>query len=137
MAAGLASLRAQRIGSYPKLAKADFVKHDAQSGRYSLSLEFLRLAHLTVGHLSLQRVALTHMRRLTDACNETSVLGLYDSKRQEMMFLAMIESSHPLRYSVELNQWVPIHVGGSGLAIMAFLSDVEIAAIVDRTRLVP
>lgn len=27
-------------------------------------------------------------------CNETSLLGLYDGMRQEMMFLAMIDSSH-------------------------------------------
>jgi DNA-binding IclR family transcriptional regulator len=132
---GVSPSTAHRLLS--ELAKADFVKHHAHIGRYSLSLEFLRLAHLTIGHLSLQRVALTHMRRLTDACNETSLLGVYDSMRQEMMFLAMIESSHPLRYSIDLNKWLPIHVGGSGLAIMAFLSDEEIATIIDRTRLVP
>lgn len=120
-----------------ELVKADFVKHNPHSGRYSLSLEFLRLAHLTIAHVSLQQVALTHMRRLTDACNETSLLGVYDSMRQEMMFLAMTESSHPLRYSIDLNKWLPVHVGGSGLAIMAFLSEEEISMIIDRTRLAP
>ena len=77
------------------------------------------------------------MRRLTEACNETSLLSVYDNMRQEMMFLAMIESSHPLRYSVELNKWLPVHAGASGLAILAFLTDAEIAAIIDRTKLVP
>ncbi len=120
-----------------ELVKADFVKHNPHSGRYSLSLEFLRLAHLTIAHVSLQQVALTHMRRLTDACNETSLLGVYDSMRQEMMFLAMIESSHPLRYSIDLNKWLPVHVGASGLAIMAYLSEEEISMIIDRTRLAP
>ena len=132
---GVSPSTAHRILS--ELAKADFVKHHAHSGRYSLSLEFLRLAHLTIEHLSLQRVALTHMRRLTDACNETSLLGVYDSTRQEMMFLAIVESSHPLRYSVDLNKWLPIHVGGSGFAIMAFLKNEEIGKIIDRTRLLP
>jgi DNA-binding IclR family transcriptional regulator len=132
---GVSPSTAHRLLS--ELARADFVKHHVHSGRYSLSLEFLRLAHLTIGHLSLQRVALTHMRRLTDACNETSLLGVYDSMRQEMMFLAIIESSHPLRYSIDLNKWLPIHVGASGFAIMAFLSEEKIATIVDRTRLVP
>jgi DNA-binding IclR family transcriptional regulator len=120
-----------------ELLQADFVKHDPHSGRYSLSLEFLRLAHLTIAHLSLEQVALTHMRRLTDACNETSLLGVYDSMHQEMMFLAMIESSHSLRYAIELNKWLPVYVGGSGLAIMAYLSNTEISTIIDRTRLAP
>jgi DNA-binding IclR family transcriptional regulator len=132
---GVSPSTAHRLLS--ELAKADFVKHHAHSGRYSLSLEFLRLAHLTIANVSLQQVALTHMRRLTDACNETSLLGVYDGMRQEMMFLAMIESSHPLRYSIDLNKWLPVHVGGSGLAIMAFLSDAEISMIIDRTRLAP
>ena len=120
-----------------ELVKADYVKHNVHTGRYSLSLEFLRLAHLTIAQVPLQEVALAHMRRLTEACNETSLLGLYDSMRQEMMFLAKIDSTHPLRYSVELNKWLPVYVGGTGLAIMAHLSDAEILSIVARTRLAP
>lgn len=119
------------------LVQADFVKHNAYNGRYSLSLEFLRLAHLTIAHMSLQQVALTYMRRLTDACNETSLLGVYDSMRQEMMFVAKTNSSHPLRYSIDLNKWLPIYVGASGLAIMSFLGNDEISMIIDRTRLAP
>jgi DNA-binding IclR family transcriptional regulator len=95
------------------------------------------LAYVTIGRLPIRQVALNYMRRLTDASNETSLLGLYDSMRQEMMFLAMIDSSHPLRYSVELNKWLPVYVGASGLAIMAFLSDAEILMIINRTRLAP
>ena len=132
---GVSPSTAHRLLS--ELVRADFVKHNPHGGRYSLSLEFLRLAHLTIARGSLQHVALTHMRRLTEACNETSLLGVYDSMRQEMMFLAIIDSSHPLRYSVDLNQWLPVYVGGSGLAIMAYLSDAEIAKIIDRTRLAP
>lgn len=120
-----------------ELVQADFVKHNVQTGRYSLSLEFLRLAHLTIAHLSLQQVALSHMRRLTEACNETSLLGIYDGMRHEMMFAAIIESSHPLRYSIDLNKWLPIHAGATGLAIMAFLRNEEIALIIERTRLAP
>lgn len=120
-----------------ELVRADFVKHNPHNGRYSLSLEFLRLAHLTIAHMSLQQVALVHMRRLSDACNETSILGVYDSMHQEMIFLAMIESSHSLRYAIELNKWLPVYVGASGLAIMAYLSKAEIAAIIERTRLAP
>ena len=120
-----------------ELAKADFVQHHASTGRYSISLEFLRLAHLTIGHLSLQRVAMTHMQRLTAACNETSLLGIYDAARQEMMVLAIVESSHQLRYKVDLNKWLPVHAGASGLAIVAFLSDEKIEFIVARTGLAP
>lgn len=132
---GVSPSTAHRLLS--ELVKADLLKHNRHTGRYSLSLEFLRLAYLTIGHAPIRQVALSYMRRLTDACNETSLLGVYDRMRQEMMFLAMIDSSHPLRYSIELNKWLPVHVGASGLAIMAFLSEAEIARIIDRTRLAP
>ena len=132
---GVSPSTAHRLLS--ELVKTGLVKQAVNPGRYSLSLEFLRLAYLTIAHLPIRQIALSHMRRLTDACNETSLLGLYDSTRQEMMFVAMIDSSHPLRYSIELNKWLPVHVGASGLGIMAFLGDAEISAIIDRTRLAP
>ena len=132
---GLSPSTAHRLLS--ELVKADFVKHNADTSRYSLSLEFIRLAHLTIAQVSIEQVAITHMRRLTNACNETALLGVYDRMRQEMMFLAIVESSHPLRYSIEINKWLPVYVGASGLAIMAYLSDGEISAIIERTRLAP
>ncbi|WP_170984291.1 IclR family transcriptional regulator [Rhodoligotrophos defluvii] len=137
MAAGLnvSPSTAHRLLS--ELVQADLVNHNPQTGRYSLSLEFLRLAYLAIAQMPIRQIALAHMRQLTDACNETSLLGLYDSMRQEMIFAAMVESSHPLRYQIELNKWLPVYVGASGLAIMSFLSDTEIASIIDRTRLAP
>ena len=137
MAAGLGISPSTAHRLLSELAKAEFVQHHVATGRYSLSLEFLRLAHLTIGHLSLQRVAMAHMQRLTAACNETSLLGIYDAARQEMMFLAIVESSHPLRYTVDLNKWLPVHAGASGLAIMAFLSEDQIDSIIARTGLSP
>lgn len=132
---GLSPSTAHRL--LTELVRADFVEQDPHSGRYSLSLEFIRLAHLTVGRMSLPQVALAHMRRLTEACNETSLLGVYDGTRQQMMFMEMVDSTHPLRYAVELNKWLPVHVGGSGLAVMAFLRDEEVARIIERTGLAP
>jgi len=117
------------------LMKVDFVKQDRQTGRYSISLEFLRLAYLAISHLSLEEVATAHMRRLSDVCNETSLLGVYDSSRLEMMFMAIVESSHRLRYSIDLNKWFPLHIGASGLSILAHLDDAKIASVVKRANL--
>jgi len=109
----------------------------ASAGRYALSLEFFRLAYLTTAHLPIRQIAMHHMQRLTAACNETTFLGLYDSARQEMMFAAMVESTHPLRYSISLNQWIPVHLGASGLGILSFLDEAEANEIMERTRLAP
>ena len=38
-----------------------------------------------------------------------------------MMFTLVVESSHPLRYTLPMRQQIPLHAGASGLAILAFL----------------
>jgi DNA-binding IclR family transcriptional regulator len=110
---------------------------DAASSKYLLGVEFYRLANIAAAKAPIRQAALKHMQRLVDACNETALLGIYDDLKQEMIFVARIESKHALRYAIELNQWMPVHVAASGLAIMAFLPPDEIQSIIARTRLAP
>ncbi|GAC1548710.1 MAG: IclR family transcriptional regulator [Beijerinckiaceae bacterium] len=119
------------------LVEEGMVRHDATSARYSVGVELYRLANIAAARAPIRQVALKHMRKLVDACNETALLGIYDRGRQDMIFAASIESTHPLRYAIELNHWLPVHTGASGLAIMAFLTASEVASIIERTRLAP
>jgi DNA-binding IclR family transcriptional regulator len=134
-ALGLSPSSAHRL--LTALADEGFVRQDAASSKYHLGVEFYRLANVAAAKAPIRQAALKHMRRLVDACNETALLGIYDDLRQEMIFVARVESQHALRYAIELNQWMPVHVAASGLAIMAFLSDDEIRSIIARSRLVP
>ena len=119
------------------LSEAGFVGQDSKTQRYALGVEFLRLSHLAIAKAPIRQAGIEAMRRLVDVCNETALLGIYDSVRQEMFFAASVESAHSLRYVVELNKWIPVHTGASGLAIMAFLEEDEFQSIVRRTRLLP
>ena len=119
------------------LVTAGYVQQNPATARYALGLEFLRLSHLASARLPLQRIALPHMRMLVDSCNETALLGSYDPARREMIFLASVDSSHSLRYVVELDRWAPVHAGASGLAILAFLGDTERRAILEGPSLRP
>jgi DNA-binding IclR family transcriptional regulator len=115
-----------------QLVEEGMVRQDA-SGRYALGVEFFRLANIAAAKAPIRQAALVHMRHLVDACNETALLGIYDQGRQDMIFVATVESSHELRYVTPLNVWIPVHVGASGLAIMAFLKQHEIQSIIERT----
>ena len=119
------------------LVDEGMVRQAPETSRYSIGIELYRLSNIAAAKAPIRRVALKHMRRLVDACNETALLAIYDRSRLEMIFAASVESSLPLRYMIELNQWLPIHVGAAGLAIMAFLTPDEIASVIDRTRLSP
>ncbi|MGH7266493.1 MAG: IclR family transcriptional regulator [Candidatus Rokuibacteriota bacterium] len=113
------------------------VQSDPTTRGYRLGLEFHRMAWRTTARFSVRQVALPLMRELVGRCNETAGLGLYDHVRMEMIVAEVVESTHPLRYVIALNQWMPVYTGASGLAIMAFLPEEERRAIIDRTKLRP
>lgn len=94
-----------------------------RNGHYRLGSEFLRLAGKAREGLSLHHAALPEMERLCKKLDESVYVGLFDPARVEMMFTAVVHSTHPLRYVVPLFEWMPLHAGASGLAILAFLPD--------------
>ena len=114
------------------LVDEGFVQQDESTARYALGPELMRWAQLITARAPLREIALRHMRALVRACNETVFLGVYDQARQEMMFAANVESEHPLRYVIELNQWIPMNTGASSLAILAFLPPEQLDAVVER-----
>lgn len=100
-------------------------------GRYELGLEFYRLAWRSTNRFSLNRAAAGPLQELATACNESAFLGVYNDARRQMMLATTVDSDHPLRYVLELGRWVPLHAGASGLAILAFLPDVERRSVVE------
>jgi DNA-binding IclR family transcriptional regulator len=94
-------------------------------GGYLPGLELFRVCHSVAGELSPVRILRPHLEKLADACGETVILGAYDPRRGEMMYLDMVQSPHPIRYMLELNTWLPVHAGATGLAIFAALSNKE------------
>lgn len=112
------------------LVEVGFVRKNPETARYSLGLEFLRLCHAATARLPITQLALPHLTDLADACSETVLLGIYDRERAQVMFAATVDAPHPLRYIIELNTWLPLHAGSSGLAIMAFLPEAEVEALI-------
>ena len=105
-------------------------KHGLEPGS-----ESYRLALKVQPHVALRNAAMPVMQELVAKCNEAAFLGFYDASRLQMMFVAVINSNHPLRYVVPLNEWIPVHAGASGLAVMAFLSEAERRAVVEQRGL--
>jgi DNA-binding IclR family transcriptional regulator len=111
-------------------------RHDSNS-LYSIGAEMIRLCHLATGQLPVSRIAQPLLQELVAIANETALLGIYDSGRQEMMFVAAAESSQPVRYVNRMWEWMPVYAGASGLAIMAFLPEKTQQEIIARTKLAP
>lgn len=93
------------------------------AGAYRLGLEFLRLAWTTTNRFPLQELSTDTLAELTEETGESSFFGVYNEQRRQMMFTLTIESPHPLRYTLPIRQWLPLHAGASGIAILAFLPE--------------
>lgn len=117
------------------LADYGLIQRHPRSGRYHLGSESFRLGLSLTAHLDLRNVGTPVMEELVAQCNETAFLGMFDPARMEVMFVAAVNSKHPLRYVVPLNEWFPVHAGASGLSIMAFLPKEDQQAIVEQKGL--
>ena len=93
----------------------------ADNGAYRLGLEMLRLAWVTAERFPLGDLSAETVRDLVEKSGESGFLALYSEQRHQMMFTLAVESPHPLRYALPLRQWLPLHAGASGLAILAHL----------------
>lgn len=89
-------------------------------GAYRLGLEFLRISWVTAARYPIQEVSIETLEGLTATTGETSFFCTFSEPRRAMKFSISIESPHPLRYSLPMNEWLPLHAGASGLAILAF-----------------
>lgn len=119
------------------LVDVGFVRQDVASSRYSLGLEFLRLCHITTSKQPVRQLAYPHMKALAESCGETVVLGLYDRDHLQMMFASEALPSTPfaLRYVIQLDTWIPVYAGATGLGIMAFLPNSQIQEVIRATGL--
>jgi DNA-binding IclR family transcriptional regulator len=95
------------------------------SGEYVVGLELYRICASVAEDLSLTRIAHPHLQALAEQCNETTIFGMYDSARGQMIFADRVESLHPVRYIAGMHNWIPLHAGATGLAILAFLPETE------------
>jgi IclR family acetate operon transcriptional repressor len=111
----------------------DFVEQDAEQG-----LWFVGLKAFTVGNAFLHRrdfvaSARPHMRTLVEQCGETVNLGVIDDG--EAVFISQVESREMMRMIVRLGSRSPIHASGVGKALLAYMSEQDLAQILQQRGL--
>jgi IclR family transcriptional regulator, acetate operon repressor len=106
------------------------------SGNYYGGLELIRLGRLAAG-FSVGATARPLLEQLAAEVDETSMLGIYDPRRGELMVIDCVQTSHPLRYVVQLNTWRPLYAGAAGLGVLAFLDPPERARLLQARALHP
>ena len=117
------------------LVRKDLVRQDAQTQKYIVGTWLLEVALTYLRQLDLPQVALPYMNRLREVTKETVTLSIRDGMSR--IYLKQVESPQEIRQTVEIGRRMPLHLGGSGKAILAFLPDDERDAYLALAELAP
>jgi DNA-binding IclR family transcriptional regulator len=111
------------------LAKEDMLEPDPATRRWRPTAECQRLGAVLTSKRDLVALARPVLAEVVRLSEEACLLGVYLPRRREMIYAAEHTSPNPLSYRIELNSPVSVMWGASGRAILAFLPEEEIEAI--------
>jgi DNA-binding IclR family transcriptional regulator len=108
------------------LKRLGYVSQDAETRRFRLGLAALSLGERARTLAELRPVAIGPLRQLSDATGETALLTVLSPARDRGVCLERVETSQPLRLSVQPGRQLPLHAGASQKALLAFMPADEI-----------
>jgi DNA-binding IclR family transcriptional regulator len=111
------------------LKRLGYVSQHEQTRRFRLGLAALSLGERARGLADLRPVAVGPLRQLSDATGETALLTVLSPARDRSVCLERVETSQPLRLSVQPGRQLPLHAGASQKALLAFMPAGEIDAL--------
>src|SRR5215471_6666720 len=98
---------------------------DGASGRFTLGLLLHELGSAYISEVDLAREGQRAAERVAAACGETVHLATLDGV--EVVYLAKVDSVHAVRMVSAIGRRLPAHCTGVGKALLAGLSDDELA----------
>jgi DNA-binding IclR family transcriptional regulator len=114
------------------LEEMGYIRRDEKTKRYAVTQKLLLLGQPHSGARSLVECALEPMRRILAATGETTQLCCLAGA--DCVMLEQLPALHPFKYVVDLGSRVPIHCCAPGKAMLAFLPDDTLDAILATLR---
>ncbi len=114
------------------LAVRGYVERSTDGIRYTLGVKIIERAACV--RRDLRQLALPFMQRLHTQFNETVNLAILD--RGEVLYIEMLESSHPFRMAAAVGSRSPWHSTALGKAMVSYLPEEERRPLLQAERLV-
>ena len=111
------------------LERHGFVSRDEVSKRFRLGAAALELGRQARAVMDLRSVSLPVLGRLVRETGETALLTALNVERDRSVCLERVESTNALRLSVEPGRQMPLHAGASQKALLAFMPEQELDAV--------
>jgi IclR family KDG regulon transcriptional repressor len=99
------------------LASEGFVIKDPETLRYRLGLSVLNLSGIITSRMEIHREALPCLQNLVKTIDETAHLVILEGV--EVIYLAKMECTHPVRISSHIGKKNPAHCTSSGKVLLA------------------
>jgi DNA-binding IclR family transcriptional regulator len=115
------------------LQARDLVRPNPRTRAYRLDFGVLVLSTAYLRQSNLTTLALPHLRRLRDATGETASLTV--RRGTSRIHLDEVAGIHDLRFSLEVGKSLPLFVGASSKALVAWLPEDELDALIDECGL--
>lgn len=96
--------------------------------KYRLGIKLFELGHIVQDQMEIRAYALPIMKELAQKTEESVDLNILSDEKR--VSIEKIESPHDVRRIIQLGRSLPLHCGGSGKALLAFLPDEEIDKII-------
>ena len=112
------------------LRDSEFANHVA--GGFEPGLEMYRIAGKLSAQTPYVRLAEPYLRELSEQFGETSLLTLLQRHELRMFHAASSSPADPMRYNIQLNLQVPLLWGATARAILAYLTEGEIEAVLSE-----
>jgi IclR family transcriptional regulator, acetate operon repressor len=114
------------------LKRLGYVSQHEETRRFRLGMAAVSLGERARTLADLRPVAIGPLRDLSAATGETALLTVLGPGRDSSVCLERVESSQPLRLSVQPGRQLPLHAGASQKALLAFMPADEIKRITAR-----
>lgn len=111
------------------LQRHRFVLWNDDQRTYQLGSRLSELGTSFLEQNDVYHTAARYMKRLADASDETVFLGKIEDG--EVLYLRRMESPRSVTVVKKLGQRVPAHCTATGVAVLAFLTEKEVHAILD------
>jgi IclR family transcriptional regulator, KDG regulon repressor len=98
-----------------------YVEQDQHTKRYAIGYELLRVGLSTLQRNSLQKKGLPILFRLSDDCEATAHLAMFDRRRSEVVLVGQVELAGERVFEGGLGEAKPAHCTALGKAVMANL----------------
>ncbi|HEX6989704.1 MAG TPA: IclR family transcriptional regulator [Bacillota bacterium] len=115
------------------LTRRGYLVRDEDSRRYRLGPMALVIGSAAAAGMSLRRVAVPVLRRLTEETGETCMINVRWGL--EAVCIERVDGRNPVRVTYEMGRRGPLHAGSSGKTLLAFLPPHELAALLPQLPL--